>query len=67
MAIEFRCTKCGKLLRTGDDTAGKHAKCPECGEILVIPARRHLYAHSCSRRRRISPAPAQQPSRRQSL
>ena len=38
MAIEFRCTKCNKLLRTADDTAGKHAKCPECGEILVIPA-----------------------------
>jgi uncharacterized membrane protein/phage FluMu protein Com len=38
MAIEFRCTKCNKLLRTADDTAGKHAKCPECGEILLIPA-----------------------------
>jgi phage FluMu protein Com len=37
MAIEFRCTKCNKLLRTPDDTAGKHAKCPECGEILLIP------------------------------
>ena len=38
MAIEFRCTKCNKLLRTADDTSGKHAKCPECGEVLVIPA-----------------------------
>lgn len=38
MAIEFRCTKCNKLLRTADDTAGKHAKCPECGEILLIPS-----------------------------
>jgi phage FluMu protein Com/uncharacterized membrane protein len=38
MAIEFRCTKCSKLLRTADDTAGKHAKCPECGEILVVPS-----------------------------
>jgi phage FluMu protein Com len=38
MAIEFRCTKCNKLLRTADDTAGKHAKCPECGEILAIPS-----------------------------
>jgi hypothetical protein len=38
MPIEFRCTKCNKLLRTADDTAGKHAKCPECGEVLVIPA-----------------------------
>lgn len=38
MPIEFRCTKCNKLLRTADNTAGKHARCPECGEILTIPA-----------------------------
>lgn len=37
MAIEFRCTQCNKLLRTGDDTAGKHAKCPECGAVMTIP------------------------------
>jgi hypothetical protein len=38
MAIDFRCTNCGKLLRTGDDTAGKRAKCPDCGTVLTIPA-----------------------------
>lgn len=38
MAIEFRCTQCNRLLRTGDHTAGKRAKCPECGAILAIPA-----------------------------
>ena len=38
MAIEFRCSQCNKLLRTGDDTAGKQAKCPECGAIMPIPA-----------------------------
>ncbi|MBU4273541.1 MAG: DUF975 family protein [Planctomycetes bacterium] len=38
MAIEFRCTNCGKLLRTGDDTAGRQAKCPECGTVMTIPA-----------------------------
>jgi hypothetical protein len=38
MAIEFRCTQCGKLLRTGDETAGKHAKCPQCGAVMTIPA-----------------------------
>lgn len=37
MPIEFRCTQCNRLLRTGDDTAGKQAKCPECGAILTIP------------------------------
>jgi phage FluMu protein Com len=38
MAIEFRCTSCDKLLRVGDDAAGKHAKCPQCGTVLTIPA-----------------------------
>jgi phage FluMu protein Com len=37
MPIEFHCTQCGKLLRTGDDTAGKKAKCPQCGAVLPIP------------------------------
>ena len=38
MPIEFRCTLCNKLLRTKDDTAGKQAKCPDCGTVLMIPA-----------------------------
>ena len=38
MPIEFHCTSCDRLLRTGDDTAGKQAKCPECGAIMLIPA-----------------------------
>lgn len=37
MPIEFRCTQCDKLLRTGDDTAGKQAKCPECGAVMPVP------------------------------
>ena len=37
MAIEFRCTQCGNLLRTGDETAGKQAKCPTCGALTTIP------------------------------
>ena len=38
MPIEFRCSECSKLLRTGDDTAGRQAKCPECGAIMDIPS-----------------------------
>ena len=38
MPIEFRCSECNKLLRTGDDTAGRQAKCPECGAIMDIPS-----------------------------
>jgi uncharacterized membrane protein/DNA-directed RNA polymerase subunit RPC12/RpoP len=37
MPIEFRCTQCSKLLQTPDETAGKHAKCPVCGSIVLIP------------------------------
>ncbi len=37
MPIEFRCHRCQKLLRTPDDTAGKQAQCPQCGEVQTIP------------------------------
>jgi hypothetical protein len=37
MPIEFRCSQCGKLLRTGDDTAGKQAQCPACGTVSTVP------------------------------
>ena len=37
MTIEFRCPGCNKLLRTKDETAGKRAKCPQCGNIVEIP------------------------------
>jgi uncharacterized membrane protein len=38
MAIEFRCTQCGKLLRTPEGTEGKQARCPECGAVQPIAA-----------------------------
>ncbi|MDZ7619315.1 MAG: hypothetical protein U1E05_20135 [Patescibacteria group bacterium] len=38
MPIEFRCHQCGTLLRTGDDTAGKQARCPTCANVMPIPA-----------------------------
>lgn len=37
MAIEFRCQRCDKLLRTPDESAGKKAKCPECATIQDVP------------------------------
>jgi len=37
MPIEFRCTQCDRLLRTPDGTAGKSAKCPQCGTVTPIP------------------------------
>lgn len=38
MSIEFRCPNCEKKLRTGDDKAGKTAKCPQCATAVVVPA-----------------------------
>lgn len=38
MPIEFRCQQCNKLLRVGDETAGKQAKCPACATVQLIPA-----------------------------
>jgi phage FluMu protein Com len=38
MPIEFRCSHCGKLLRTGDGTAGRQAQCPECATICTVPS-----------------------------
>jgi DNA-directed RNA polymerase subunit RPC12/RpoP len=37
MPIEFRCSHCGRLLRTSEDTAGRQAQCPECGTLTMIP------------------------------
>lgn len=38
MPIEFRCSGCQKLLRTPDESAGKKARCPDCGSIVDVPA-----------------------------
>ncbi|HWB09592.1 MAG TPA: hypothetical protein VG826_10220 [Pirellulales bacterium] len=38
MSIEFPCSQCGKLLRVGDEAAGKQARCPSCGAVQGIPA-----------------------------
>jgi hypothetical protein len=38
MSIEFHCSQCGRLLRTGDDTVGLMAQCPQCGGQTQVPA-----------------------------
>jgi len=38
MPIEFRCSACSRLLRTPDESAGKKAKCPQCGTIVDVPS-----------------------------
>jgi uncharacterized RDD family membrane protein YckC/phage FluMu protein Com len=38
VAIEFNCPHCGKLLTTSDERASAQAKCPACGDLIVVPA-----------------------------
>ncbi|MFN3190972.1 MAG: hypothetical protein ACE361_10655 [Aureliella sp.] len=37
MAIETRCSGCGKKLAVADEHAGKKARCPACGQIYTVP------------------------------
>jgi len=34
--IHFQCSKCGKRLAAKDESAGKRAKCPGCGQLAII-------------------------------
>jgi hypothetical protein len=36
MSIDSKCVGCNKILRVGDEHAGKQAKCPECGAVTQI-------------------------------
>src|SRR5690606_28132626 len=38
MPIEFNCTGCQKRLRVPDASAGKKARCPDCGSIQDVPS-----------------------------
>jgi hypothetical protein len=37
MAIRFACPNCNKVFSTGDETAGRRAKCNRCGCSFIIP------------------------------
>jgi MoxR-like ATPase len=37
MSIEFECGECRKHYRVGDDMAGKHVKCKQCGAVVRVP------------------------------
>ncbi len=38
MPIEFVCNGCTNTLRVPDEHAGKHARCPQCSTVNVIPS-----------------------------
>ncbi|NQT50440.1 hypothetical protein HQ576_00225 [bacterium] len=35
--ITFQCS-CGKMLKTGDDMAGRQVRCPACRQVVAVPA-----------------------------
>lgn len=37
MPITVKCCDCGKALKAPDALAGKKAKCPDCGAVVVVP------------------------------
>lgn len=37
MAIQFQCPSCSRKLQVPEGAAGKKAKCPACGSIILIP------------------------------
>lgn len=37
MAIQFHCEHCGKVVKTGDEHAGKRGRCPHCKNSVYIP------------------------------
>ena len=37
MSIEFYCSSCQSKLRTPDSSVGKGARCPNCGNIEMVP------------------------------
>lgn len=39
MTIQFNCPRCGSLIAFADKHAGKSAKCMNCEQQLVIPAK----------------------------
>ena len=35
--LHFKCPQCDKALRTSEDKAGSHVKCPSCGNKFIVP------------------------------
>ena len=38
MSISFACPSCEFVFKTGDEFAGRKAKCPKCSAPIVVPA-----------------------------
>ena len=45
--VRFSCDKCGHKISVQDQYIGKRGRCPECGAIVVIPAKSTLITFEC--------------------
>lgn len=60
MAIEVICT-CGKRLRAKEEFAGRRARCPECGQTVLVPSPRAEKAPGLEEQAKPLPARPPQP------
>ncbi|HET6880476.1 MAG TPA: DUF975 family protein [Pirellulales bacterium] len=58
MSIEFPCSQCGKVLRVGDDAAGKQARCPSCNAVQAIPGQSAIAQNPFTERPAVPAMPA---------
>lgn len=47
--IRFSCEHCSHKIGVQDKHAGKRGKCPECGNVIVIPAKSTIIEFHCKR------------------
>ena len=45
--VRFCCEHCGRKISVQDKHAGKRGKCPECGTVIVIPAKSTVITFHC--------------------
>jgi predicted RNA-binding Zn-ribbon protein involved in translation (DUF1610 family) len=45
--IKFTCSKCSRHITVDEKHAGKKGKCPDCGQVVVVPGESKTFAFSC--------------------
>ena len=58
MPILFACGNCGKKIKAPDTAAGKKTKCPDCGEVVVVPSQVRRAAPPVEEEEEDRPAPS---------
>ncbi|UCG58324.1 MAG: hypothetical protein JSU70_02225 [Phycisphaerales bacterium] len=59
--IKFACSNCGRHINVDDKHSGKKGKCPQCGNVVVVPGRPaviEFHCESCGQKIKVSQAHA---------